>query len=122
MKTSAVKTAVKTVAAVAAAAVLSAGLTGAAAPQKNGATKGQPQTFELTIVQTNDLHGHLEEVLTLPDGSEHENNVAKYSTLIQQIRAEEENMLVVDGGDVFLRGEFEQYQGALETEILKRIK
>ena len=78
-------------------------------------------TFRLTIMQTNDLHGHLQEVVETADGRLHENNVAKYATLIDQVRSEEENVLVVDGGDLFLRGEFEEFQGALETEILKEI-
>lgn len=113
----------KTLAGLGCAALLASGL--AATPASDAfakSDKSAPQTFKLTIIQSNDLHGHLEEILTLPDGRVHENNVATYATLIDRVRAEEENVLVVDGGDVFLRGEFEQYQGALETEILKRIK
>ncbi len=100
----------KSLAVAASAALLTAGL--AAAPASDAFAKSNqsaPQTFELTIVQTNDLHGHLDEILTLADGRAHENNVAKYATLIDQVRATEENVLVVDGGDVFLRGEFEAY-------------
>ena len=92
-----------------------------AAPGGNGAKLAEGRTFRLTILQTNDLHGHLQEVVETADGRRHENNVAKYATIIDQVRAEEENVLVVDGGDLFLRGEFEQFQGALETEILKEI-
>lgn len=78
-------------------------------------------TFELTVLQTNDLHGHLDDITTRSDGSQHENSVAKYSTIIDQVRAEEENVLLLDGGDLFLRGEFQELQGELEAQILKEI-
>jgi 5'-nucleotidase len=78
-------------------------------------------TFKLTVLQTNDLHGQLDSIFNLPDGSPHENSVAKYSTIIKQVRAEEENVLVVDGGDLFLRGEFQAFQGEVEATILKAI-
>lgn len=86
-----------------------------------GALLAEGRTFRLTIMQTNDLHGHLQEVVETADGRRHENNVAKYATLIDQVRAEEENVLVLDGGDLFLRGEFEQlkdYQRTLNFPIL----
>ncbi|WP_193105816.1 bifunctional UDP-sugar hydrolase/5'-nucleotidase [Brachybacterium sp. FME24] len=93
-----------------------------AAPETSpGAKHTDGRRFALTIMQTNDLHGHLREIVTGQDGQPHENNVAKYATLIDQVRAEEENVLVLDAGDLFLRGEFETFQGALETEILKEI-
>ncbi|WP_251032596.1 bifunctional metallophosphatase/5'-nucleotidase [Mesobacillus foraminis] len=77
------------------------------------------ETFELTILQTNDLHGHLDDMVTLEDGTLHHNSIAKYATIIEDVREEEENVLLVDGGDVFLRGEFQEGQGELETSILK---
>ncbi|MEH7011387.1 metallophosphoesterase [Neobacillus niacini] len=77
------------------------------------------ETFELTILQTNDLHGHLDDVLTLDDGTVHHNSIAKYATIIEDVRNVEENVLLVDGGDVFLRGEFQAGQGELETSLLK---
>ncbi|WP_114854331.1 bifunctional UDP-sugar hydrolase/5'-nucleotidase [Brachybacterium sp. YJGR34] len=86
-----------------------------------GAKLTEGRRFALTIMHTNDLHGHLRETVTGKDGQPHENNVAKYATLIDQVRDEEENVLVLDAGDLFLRGEFETFQGALETEILKEI-
>jgi len=77
------------------------------------------ETFELTVLQTNDLHGHLDDLFTREDGSVHHNSIAKYATIIEEVRAEEENVLLVDGGDVFLRGEFQEGQGELETSLLK---
>ena len=79
------------------------------------------ETFELTILQTNDFHGHLDDITTLDDGAVHHNSIAKYATIIEDVRNEEENVLLVDGGDVFLRGEFQAGQGELETSLLKEL-
>ena len=79
------------------------------------------ETFELTILQTNDLHGHLDDIVTLGDGNVHENSIAKYATIIEDVRNEEENVLLADGGDLFLRGEFQSGQGELETSLLKTL-
>ncbi len=103
----------------AAVGVLTPATQAAAAP--NGAKHAEGRRFPLTILQTNDFHGHLREVVAGQDGQPHENNVAKYATLIDRVRAEEDNVLVLDGGDLFLRGEFQSLQGALETQILKAI-
>ena len=40
---------------------------------------------------------------------------------LKDVRNEEENVLLVDGGDVFLRGEFQAGQGELETSLLKAL-
>jgi 5'-nucleotidase len=79
------------------------------------------EKFELTILQTNDFHGHLDDIVTLDDGTLHHNSIAKYATIIENVRNVEENVLLVDGGDVFLRGEFQAGQGELETSLLKAI-
>ncbi len=79
------------------------------------------EKFELTILQTNDFHGHLDDIVTLVDGTVHHNSIAKYATIIENVRNEEENLLLVDGGDVFLRGEFQAGQGELETSLLKAL-
>ena len=79
------------------------------------------EKFELTILQTNDFHGHLDDIVTLVDGTIHHNSIAKYATIIENVRNEEENLLLVDGGDVFLRGEFQAGQGELETSLLKAL-
>jgi 5'-nucleotidase len=77
------------------------------------------EKFELTILQTNDFHGHLDDIVTLDGGTLHHNSIAKYATIIENVRNVEENVLLVDGGDVFLRGEFQAGQGELETSLLK---
>jgi 2',3'-cyclic-nucleotide 2'-phosphodiesterase (5'-nucleotidase family) len=61
--------------------------------------------FALTILHTNDLHGRLE-------------NMAQYYTIIQRVRGEEANVLLLDGGDLYRRGPYEHLNGAVETEVL----
>lgn len=69
------------------------------------ATPKEGEQYTLTIVHTNDIHGHVD-------------NLPKYSTIIKQVKEEAENVLVLDGGDIFLRGEFEKFQGNAEMEML----
>ena len=40
---------------------------------------------------------------------------------LKDVRNEEENVFLTDGGDVFLRGEFQAGQGELETSLLKAL-
>lgn len=94
-----------------------------AAPRSRSASRfAEGHRFPLTILQTNDFHGHLRESVLGQNGQPHENNVAKYATLIERVRSQEENVLVLEGGDLFLRGEFETLQGQVETEILRMIR
>jgi len=61
--------------------------------------------FHLTILHTNDWHGVL-------------HNVPMYSTLVQEIRAERENVLLLDGGDIYRRGPFEELHGTAEIAVM----
>lgn len=62
-------------------------------------------TFHLTILHQNDIHGHVD-------------RLPYYKTIIDQVRAEEENVLVLQGGDIFLRGEFQDLQGEAEMDMM----
>ena len=55
--------------------------------------------YQLTILHTNDTHAHLESFT--PSGEELQGGVARRYTAIQQVKAEEENVLLVDAGDQF---------------------
>lgn len=69
------------------------------------ATVPEGELYTLTIMHTNDIHGHVE-------------NLPEYATVVNQVRAEAKNVILVDGGDIFLRGEFAEFQGETEMEIL----
>lgn len=73
--------------------------TALAAPVKEG------EIYTLTILHTNDIHGNVD-------------NLPKYKTVIDQVRSEAKNVMLLDGGDIFLRGEFGEFQGMAEMEML----
>lgn len=60
--------------------------------------------YTLTVLQTNDLHGNF-------------SNMPQYATLVKKVRSEEDNVLLLDAGDVFKRGAYESYYGEIEMEI-----
>jgi membrane protease YdiL (CAAX protease family)/predicted MPP superfamily phosphohydrolase len=63
--------------------------------------------FHLTILHSNDFHGHKPASL------------ARQATWIKAIRAQEPNVLVLNGGDVFTRGKYQyRFYGALEFAAL----
>ncbi len=64
--------------------------------------------YTLTILHTNDIHGNVK-------------NLPKYATVVEQVRSQAKNVLLVDSGDLFLRGEFEKNLGLTETEILNKM-
>ncbi|MCL2546319.1 MAG: metallophosphatase [Oscillospiraceae bacterium] len=66
---------------------------------------GEQETFHLTILHTNDWHGVLFDV-------------PQYATLINEIRAETENVLLLDGGDIYRRGPFEAWNGVAEISVM----
>ena len=75
------------------------------------AQETQPQEgdkYELTIIHNNDVHGHMD---WLP----------QFKTLIDQAREETENLLVLNGGDIFLRGPLQDQQGIPEMTVLNEI-
>lgn len=68
----------------------------------------EDELYKLTILHTNDIHGCVE-------------NFPQYSTIIKEVRCESENVLVLDSGDLFYRGEFQELQGEVETKLLNTI-
>ncbi|MBS1721186.1 MAG: 5'-nucleotidase C-terminal domain-containing protein [Armatimonadetes bacterium] len=76
-------------------------------------------TFEMTIVHTNDLHGHWEPTKI---GDDTYGGYARLATLIKKYRAEDPDLLLVDAGDVF-QGTlyFNVYQGMADLTFLTRM-
>lgn len=64
--------------------------------------------YVLSILHTNDIHGNVDK---LP----------QYATVIKQMRTEAKNLLVLEGGDIFLRGEFDGLAGVPEMKMLNEI-
>ncbi|MDR0273131.1 MAG: metallophosphoesterase [Clostridiales bacterium] len=63
------------------------------------------EQFHLTILHTNDWHGVLD-------------NVPSYATLVREIRDETENVLLLDAGDLYRRGPFEELAGEAEIAVM----
>ncbi|MCL1806335.1 MAG: metallophosphoesterase [Oscillospiraceae bacterium] len=66
---------------------------------------GDYPVYTLTILHTNDWHGVLD-------------RVPQYATLVKEIRAETDNVLLLDAGDIFRRGMYEEYFGEVEIKIM----
>lgn len=77
----------------------------------------------ITILHTNDVHSHIE-----PFGPEHSRNanmggVARRATLVERIRQENPNTLLLDAGDIFQGTPFFNfYGGELEFKLMSRLK
>ncbi len=61
--------------------------------------------YTLTILHTNDIHGNV-------------SNLPKYKTIVKQVESEVKNLLVVDSGDIFLRGDYQEFKGVFEANLL----
>ena len=78
---------------------------------------------KITILHTNDMHSHID---PFPDN--HPRNpsmggVAKRANIIEQIRKEEANVLLLDAGDVFQGTPyFNYYGGELEFKLMSMMK
>jgi 5'-nucleotidase len=77
---------------------------------------GAQDTYELTIMHTNDVHGHHEPQRNGDGGA------ARQATVVQQIRAEGGNNLLLDGGDRFTGTLFHvQHRGQDSVQIMNAI-
>ena len=77
---------------------------------------GAQESFELTIMHTNDVHGHHEPQRNGDGGA------ARQATVVQQIRAEGGNSLLLDAGDRFTGTLFHvQHRGQDSVQIMNAI-
>src|SRR6056297_2954340 len=78
---------------------------------------------KITILHTNDVHSHID---TFPSShSRHPNlgGVARRATLVEQIRNENPNTLLLDAGDIFQGTPyFNFYGGELEFKLMSKMK
>ncbi len=77
---------------------------------------------KLTILHTNDVHSRIEPFPM--DGGRNQGlgGVARRSSLIKQIRAEQENVLLLDAGDIFQGTPyFNKFGGELELKLMSQM-
>lgn len=80
------------------------------------------QETRLTILHTNDVHSRIEPFPM--DGSKYAGlgGVARRSALIQQVRSEEKNVLLLDSGDMFQGTPyFNLFGGKVELELMSKL-
>lgn len=81
-----------------------------------------PETKKITILHTNDVHSHID-----PFEPDHERNankggVARRATLVESIRKENPNTLLLDAGDIFQGTPyFNYYGGELEFKLMSML-
>lgn len=78
---------------------------------------------QITILHTNDVHSHIEPFG--PDDPRNPNmgGVARRATLVEQIRRENPNTLLLDAGDIFQGTPFFNfYGGELEFKLMSKLK
>ncbi len=81
-----------------------------------GTISAQEDTFALTLLHTNDTHAAHDPSSTGDGG------VARQATVVNQIRAEGGNVLLVDAGDRFTGSLFhQQYRGADQIQIMNAL-
>jgi len=74
------------------------------------------ESFALTILHTNDTHSHHE------PNSDGDGGAARQATVVEQVRAEGGNVLLLDGGDRFTGTLFHtQYQGQDNVQIMNAL-
>lgn len=81
------------------------------------------QSLKLTILHTNDVHSRLEPFPVTDKNFPGMGGVAARAQLIQQIRAAESNVLLLDAGDMFQGTPyFNIYQGEAEIKAMNMLK
>ncbi|MDO6737425.1 bifunctional UDP-sugar hydrolase/5'-nucleotidase [Wenyingzhuangia sp. 2_MG-2023] len=81
------------------------------------------QQRHITILHTNDTHSHIESFDPNHYKYANKGGVAKRATLIEQIRKENENTLLLDAGDIFQGTPyFNYFGGELEFKLMSMLK
>lgn len=78
---------------------------------------------KLVILHTNDTHSNIEPFSENHPKYPNLGGVAKRAALINQIRSEEANVLLLDAGDIFQGTPyFNKYKGVLEMKVMQEMK
>ena len=80
------------------------------------------ETVKLTVLHTNDVHSHIE---PFPDNDPKyagRGGVARRAAVINEIRRTEENVLLLDAGDIFQGTPyFNKFNGSLELQLMSKM-
>jgi 5'-nucleotidase len=82
-----------------------------------------PKTSKITILHTNDVHSHIDAFGPEDGRNANKGGVARRATLIESIRNENPNTLLLDAGDIFQGTPyFNYYGGELEFKLMSKLK
>ena len=77
----------------------------------------------ITILHTNDTHSQIEPFKPTHHRNPNQGGVARRATLIEQIRTQNKNTLLLDAGDIFQGTPyFNYFGGALEFKLMSMLK
>ncbi|TGD58188.1 bifunctional metallophosphatase/5'-nucleotidase [Flavobacterium humi] len=78
---------------------------------------------KVTILHTNDVHSHIDPFPATDPKNPNQGGVARRAAIIEQIRKEEANVLLLDAGDIFQGTPyFNYYGGELEMKLMSMMK
>lgn len=98
-------------------------LAGAALVEPTLMSAKKDASTKLVILHTNDTHSNIEPFSSAHPKFPNLGGVAKRATLINQIRSEEANVLLLDAGDIFQGTPyFNKYKGVLEMKVMNEMK
>ena len=81
------------------------------------------KTTKITILHTNDVHSHIDAFGSEDGRNANMGGVARRATLIEAIRNENPNTLLLDAGDIFQGTPyFNYYGGELEFKLMSKLK
>lgn len=77
----------------------------------------------ITILHTNDVHSHIEPMSPNDPRNPNMGGIARRATLVEEIRRENPNTLLLDAGDIFQGTPyFNFYGGELEFKLMSKLK
>ena len=81
------------------------------------------KTSKITILHTNDVHSHIDAFGPDDGRNANKGGVARRASLIESIRNENPNTLLLDAGDIFQGTPyFNYYGGELEFKLMSKLK
>ena len=82
-----------------------------------------PRTKKITILHTNDVHSHIDPFGPEDGRNANQGGVARRASLVESIRNENPNTLLLDAGDIFQGTPyFNYYGGELEFKLMSMMK
>lgn len=83
---------------------------------------GKPELKHLTILHTNDVHSHIDPFPADDSRNPNQGGVSRRASLIENIRKENPNVLLLDAGDIFQGTPyFNYYGGELEFKLMSML-